>query len=113
MKLLGRILDALRTLAGTSESQVALRRIRREWLSLQLEVDLELEKVGALVARIAKRTKREADKLLEEPTHIEPPSVGGKMAIRQRIRARAGGAPLELPYLTAPSNGEQAHESES
>lgn len=103
MRLLGRIMDAVRMIFGMSESQAEMRRIRRDWLGIQLDIDIEMEKVNALVARIAKRTKREASSVFETPIDRQPVApIGAKDAIRHRIRARRSGVQVAVPET---SNG--------
>ena len=94
MPLFSRIRDAVKAawavLWGRSEVQIRMARIERDWMSIEVEVSAMFDNVNALLARIAKRQRR------EEPTQgtIEAPSAAPigrpKVEIRRRIRLAQG-----------------------
>lgn len=97
MRLLGRILDAFRTLVGRSEAQIELARMRGQFLDIMVEVTSALEKMNAMQARFAKREARELAKS-SEPEEEKPLELnlgappGGlssrKAELYRRARAR-------------------------
>ncbi len=95
MPLFARIRDAAKAawavLWGRSEVQLRMARIEREWTAIEIEVSAMFDNVNSLVARLAKRQKREKpEELPEGVLEVAPPEpLGvGKVAIRRRLRSR-------------------------
>jgi hypothetical protein len=92
MLLFARIRDAAKAawavLWGRTEVQLRMARIEREWVGIELEVSAMFDNVNALVARLAKRQRRDAPEA-ETAALVTPPAepLGlGKVAIRRRVR---------------------------
>ena len=100
MPLLARIRDAVKAawavMWGRSEVQIRMTRIEREWMAIEVEISSMFDNVNALLARIAKRTRREEPP--QTTPELAPAAPGGatKLDIRRRIRA-AQGLPSRTP----------------
>jgi len=87
----GRIRAAVRAawdvLWGRSEVQLRMARIEREWMAVEVEVSAMFDNVNALLARRAKRKRRQD--VDEGALEVAPaPQVGGdKAALRSRVAA--------------------------
>jgi len=87
----GRIRAAVRAawdvLWGRSEVQLRMARIEREWMAVEVEVSAMFDNVNALLARLAKR-KRRQDTDENGPDVLPAPQlVGDKAALRTRVAA--------------------------
>jgi len=94
MPLLARIRDAVRAawavMWGRSEVQIRMARIEREWMAVEVEVSAMFENVNALLARIAKRQRREEPAPEALAVVPDAPTGSRKVDIRRRIRATQG-----------------------
>ena len=97
MPLFGRIRDAVKAawnvLWGRSEVQIRMARIERDWLAIEVEVSAMFDNVNALLARIAKRKRREETDQPALAVAPDAPTGNGKLDIRRRIQARQGRTP--------------------
>jgi len=94
MPLLARIRDAVKAawavIWGRSEVQIRMARIEREWMAVEVEVSAMFENVNALLARLAKRQRRE-EPAPEALAVVSEASTGNrKLDIRRRIKAAHG-----------------------
>ena len=111
MPLFARIRDAAKAawavLWGRSEVQIRMARIEREWMGVEVEVSAMFDNVNALVARIAKRQKREEPS--PEALAVVPDASTGnrKLDIRRRIQASQG----VTSRTVSPNNNEQEREA--
>lgn len=95
MHLFSRIQDAVKAawavLWGRSEQARQMADIRREWAECLIDIDVMFDKMNSLVARLAKRQKRELDQA-EVELELAPPTVPSysdrKLDLRRRIAAK-------------------------
>ena len=77
-----------------------MARIERDWMAIEVEVSAMFDNVNALLARIAKRQRR------EEPPQTAPelatphPAGTTKLDIRRRVRAAQGLSPRGVTHIT-------------
>lgn len=88
--VLRRFRDAWRVLIGRAQGPTTreIARIRREWVEIQADIAIMLEKLGMWAARQRKREQREVSEL-QQPT--ERPVAHGahpKAALMEKARAR-------------------------
>ena len=111
MPLLARIRDAVKAawavLWGRSEVQIRMARIERDWMAIEVEISAMFDNVNALLARIAKRQRREepAQGIAEAPS--APPIGRPKVEIRRRIRL-AQGEPSRVAVPPTPDQEREA-----
>lgn len=94
MPLSGRIRAAVRAawevLWGRSEIQLRMARIERDWMAIEVEVSAMFDNVNALLARIAKRQRREEPSPAALVVAPEASTGDRKLDIRRRLRAAQG-----------------------
>ena len=94
MPLSGRIRAAVRAawevLWGRSEIQLRMARIERDWMAIEVEVSAMFDNVNALLARIAKRQRREEPPQTAPELAATPHGGTTKLDIRRRVRAAQG-----------------------
>ena len=110
MPLLARIRDAVKAawavMWGRSEVQIRMARIERDWMAIEVEISSMFDNVNALLARIAKRTRREEPPQTTPELASAPPGGTTKLDIRRRIRAAQG-----LPSRAVTTTPEQEREA--
>lgn len=100
MKLFPRIQDAGKAawavLWGRTEQHRQMADMRREWAEVLIDVDTMFDKMNALVARLAKRQKRESEDQ-GVPEMVAPPMnptySERKADLRRRISLHRGRQP--------------------
>ena len=111
MPLSGRIRAAVKAawdvLWGRSEIQLRMARIERDWMAIEVEVSAMFDNVNALLARIAKRQRREEPPQATPELPSAPPSGRAKVDIRRRIRLSQG----ETSRVVPPTPADQEREA--